>query len=157
MTNVMFSTEPLEFQKYFISKFSQLSNGKYNVDQGNVKTIHTEYYEVYERSETERLKKCRFHFEIRWSGSIPLQKVKALRVAIHIEWSCDSKAPKLTEQLRAAFSERLQRNTIISEPVTVDHSTEESTIASIRCILSILEGKSFQNITDKAKEIIGKD
>lgn len=154
MSNIQFNKDPIIFATFFSNKFAELSNNKYSIELGNINKIHKEYYEVYESTKKEKWQNCRFHLEIRWGKEIPLQETKKVRVVVHVERSCDTKEPELTERIRSAFSEQLQRNTIIAMPVSVDFSTSESTEASIKSILKVIDCSEFQSVLSRAKEII---
>lgn len=154
MTNIMFSTEPLEFDKYFFSNFSHLSDGKYTVLQGKENKIRKGHYEIYETSELDLWNDCRFHFEIRWSDDLALRETKEVRVVAHIESVCNSKMPQVTEQIRTMYSKKSGDNIIIKKTVIMDFSSEETTLKSIKCIVNVLESDDFRSIAANVKELI---
>ena len=152
MENITFKTEPLEFENYFANTFSSLSSGKYIIHRGNAKTLHTEYLEVYASALMDLWQSCRFHFEIRWSGSTPLQETKIVRVVAHIESGDYIKNQILNEKIRKNYAKEKRDNTIAKEEIVVDFSSMESAVKSINSILRILESERFQSIIAKVIE-----
>ena len=152
MENITFKTEPLEFENYYANTFSSLSSGKYIIHRGNAKTLHTEYLEVYVSTLIDLWQSCRFHFEIRWSGSIPLQETKIVRVVAHIESGDYIKNQILNEKIRTNYAKAKRDNIIVKEETVVDFSSEESAVKSIQSIQKILESEHFQDIIAKVSE-----
>ncbi|SEL66365.1 hypothetical protein SAMN02910353_03113 [Ruminococcus sp. YRD2003] len=152
MENVTYTMEPLGFESYFANTFSVLSNEKYIVHRGNSQTLHTEYLEVYASAFMDLWQSCRFHFEIRWSGSIPLQETQVVRVVAHIESGDYIKNQVLNAKIRTNYSKAKRDNTIATEEIVVDFSSKESTIKSINSIQRLLESERFQGIIAKVSE-----
>jgi hypothetical protein len=154
MSGTFFSRDPLAFQEYFISSFTNISGGKYTISPGQKNVDRKKYYEIYETTEMVCWKKCRFHFEISGNKDSAFVDIREANLIAHIEIGDYIKDQAVNMRIRNTFGKEKGDNIIISEPITVNFTSEEATIESIKSIIKILESIEFQNIAETVKKLI---
>lgn len=157
MTNIIFSKEPIEFDNYFICNLENISGNKYTVAKGRSNIIRRGYYEIYIRADKELWESCRFHFEIKWSNKLTLQETNKVSVYPHIESGSYIKNPEHNMRIRNAFAKKDRDNIINKDDireVTVDFSSESTTLNSIKQILNVLDSAEFDDVAKKINELL---
>lgn len=130
-------------------KFHELSKGKYLfADKRQKGKYRKEFWRIAEAEKENNWKQINFHFELDWSGSVPISKADAIRVAAHLECQHLFDAQK-NQEIRAHFDGK-QENTFCTETIPADFSSEEAAIDTLNRIIAVLEKNTYRTYAQTA-------